>query len=88
MATKPVWPGSEESKVFVGNWKSPVAIIKRSEIKEYLDDEFWAYYECWRVHDAGLGLPFGNKWIKYPEKFIHTITLFSGEWATLKGPSK
>lgn len=83
MASKPIRKGSEDRRIFVGNWKKPIAIIKRGEIKNYIDDYFFSYYECWRIFNAGLGLPYGEKWAEYPERFVNMISIMESEWRAL-----
>lgn len=84
-ASKPVRKGSENRRLFVGNYKAPIAIIKRGDIKSYIDADFYSYYECWKVLNSGMGLPYGPGWSKYPELFVYMMTIFSSEWEALTG---
>ena len=69
--------------MFLGPVKSPIAIIRRGEIKDYLTDDVWGYYENWRVVNSGLGLPYGPGTAQYPEMYIRVISMFEGEWRAL-----
>lgn len=71
---------NKDSKVFIGHFKNPIAIIKRGEIKTYLTAEFWDYFECWRIANAGYGLPLGPGWAQYPNLFMEILTGFSEEY--------
>lgn len=65
--------------------KNPVAIIRRRDIKDYLDDEFWQRFRAWRYHNAGLGLPHGGGWMDYPVDFIEGLAVMEGEWRAMNG---
>lgn len=83
LANKPVRKGFENSRVFVGKWKSPIAIIKRHEIAGYITEDFLCYYECWKIFNAGLGLPMGEGWGQYPHIFVSIITTLESDYKIL-----
>ena len=70
-------------RIFVGKQKHPIAIIKRGEIKDYLDDDFYDYYECWKIFNSGGGYPYGDGWAYYPPLFVNILSAFQGEWRSL-----
>ena len=76
--------GREHKKIFIGSQKNPVAIIERCQVKGYLTDEFKAYYVCWQRFDAGFGLPYGEGWAQYPQKFITIMERMINAWRHIK----
>ena len=77
---KAIPKGLEEGRIFVGRQETPIAIIKRKDIQSYITPEFLGYYQSWSRFNAGLGLPWGDGWAKYPEHYIQVIQLFQNEW--------
>jgi len=70
----------QDKKIFIGKQKSPVAIITRGEIKEYLTDELVEYYGIWQKFNAGFGLPYSPNWGDYPDRFTDVLSIFNASW--------
>ena len=51
---------NSERQIVVGSPTSPVWYGPISEARSLFTDQFWAYYDCWRTFNAGLGLPWAN----------------------------
>lgn len=52
-----------EKIIFVGNYKNPLWWGKKSDVEsELLTEEFYQMLYCWRMHQAGLGLPRSGGW--------------------------
>jgi hypothetical protein len=80
MGGRPVPKNARDKKIFVGDPKKPIAFIKRSEVDGYVnDEEFRAYYHCWKRLSSGMGLPYGDGWAQYPELFNVIIEAFTRE---------
>lgn len=72
-------------RVFVGSAKAPIATIERGEIQGYVEDEeFLAYYHCWKRLSSGMGLPYGDGWSQYPELFSTIMELMTRELEGVK----
>ena len=67
-----------DSKMFVGDVKNPVAIIKRREVWDYLDDKFNQLYDIWRKYHVGMGFPNGKPWGEQSQivvEYIETLEI-------------
>ncbi len=74
-----------DSKMFVGNVESPVAIIKRKEVKDYADSTFYKLYNVWSKFHQGMGLPKLKSWAEHPMFIIDTIEMFETEFRKVGG---
>jgi hypothetical protein len=84
-AYKKIRRGSENGRIFIGDHKNPLAIIRRSEIPEYITDEFNECFTAWQFFNIGMGLPRGGGWMDYPPAFVDTLAAFEGEYRRLTG---
>jgi hypothetical protein len=75
----------ENGRIFLGDHKNPIAIIRRSEIKSFLTDEFWQSFKAWQYFNVGLGLPSGGGWMDYPPDFIESLAAMEHEYRRLQG---
>ena len=66
--------------MFIGNPENPIDIIKRSEIKDYLQYEFFAQYEVWKKYHIGFGLPLETSWANHPKFLIDIIEVLEAEF--------
>lgn len=82
-ASKSIPKGMEKGRIFVGQQKSPIAIIVRNEVQGYLTDTFWSYYQIWSRFNSGFGLPYGGGWADYPEHLITVLQSFENEWRVI-----
>jgi hypothetical protein len=64
-----------ESQIFVGHVKSKniVATIKRKEVTEYLNGDFYRAYDMWQKFKLGFGLPLPGTWAQLPKRIIDII---------------
>ena len=73
------------SKIFVGRKDNPVAIIKRCEIDDYVDDDFNGMYDLWSKFHNGFGLPYERSWSNHPKRIIDIIETFELEFKKITG---
>ena len=69
----------KEQSWFVGPKKNPYTLVKESEIKNYLDAEFYKMYRVWKMFHLGLGLPGNKSWTELPTFIIDIIEIFETE---------
>lgn len=70
-----------EQTIFVGRSDNPVAFIKRNEIKDYLDQEFFKLHQIWENYHNNMGLPiWGKSWAEHPQWMIEAIQVFEREY--------
>lgn len=64
---------SLNSMMFVGPPNDPQGTLKKSEIKDYLDDDFMSAYNVWQKWHMGFGLPMTGAWAEVPKHIIDVI---------------
>jgi hypothetical protein len=74
-----------ESTIFIGKKENPKAFIKRKEVNEYCDYQFFQMYEIWENFNLGLGLPMGLPWDKLPLHIKDIIKTFEQEYKYMRG---
>ena len=84
IAKTPVTEFNADRKIFIGKQSHPVAVIKRSEIKDYLSEELDEMYAIWSRYNSGFGLPHGGGWNDYPDRFIGILEIFINAWEEAK----
>lgn len=70
----------EEATFYIGDIKSPVAILQYKDIPGYLDEEFWSAYEIWDNTRLTKSLPISPVWGDNPKRVIDIITAFQSRY--------
>lgn len=55
--------------------KQAPRFIRKSEIPQFVDDEFWAWFAVWHKFHAGLGLPFAGGWANQGQPVVEVLEL-------------
>lgn len=69
---------------YLGDSKSPYAIMKYGDIKDYLTEEFWSQYNIWHTSRCTSSLPLDPVWGKNPQYLIDIITAFQGVYESVR----
>ena len=64
----------------VGPKKDKIAIIRRSEISDYLDDSMYRQFNIWKRYHKGMGLPMSKSWAEHPSYLINIIDILENEF--------
>ena len=73
-----------DSQFFVGRVENPVAIIKRGEVFDYLDERLLSQITLWKKWQK-FGLPFPGTWFYQPAFLVDTIELIDDTITSIRG---
>ncbi len=68
----------------VGRKGHEIAIIKRSEVMDYLTPEFDRMYQLWKMYNYKMGLPGGLSWDQQPRHIVDIIETIQDQYELLK----
>lgn len=59
---KPKGPQMGERWHVIGSGDHPILILRKKEVPDLFNSDFWYLFECWKFFHHGFGLPFGGTW--------------------------
>ena len=62
----------------------PFTMIKRSEIDDYLTEEFWRMWKIFERWEMGFGMPGGKSWDHQPVFIMDILETFKAEYDRYK----
>ena len=69
-------PGYEDRMHFIGPVRAPIWIGKKREVADLITEEFWYYFQAWRMFNVGLGLPDPGLWPDQDPTLVDVIAGF------------
>ena len=73
----------KDATFYIGDMRSPVAIMQYKDIPDYLDEEFWSAYEIWNNNRLSNGLYLSGLWGNPPQRVVDIITAFQGRYENM-----
>jgi hypothetical protein len=77
---------ARNSLTFIGKPGHHLAIVKRRQVKYFVDEWFYSAYGIWNRHHLGLGLPYGTGWAQHPPHIIEIVEGFEEAYRQITAP--
>ncbi len=82
---KPSPAEASNARIFLGPVGRPVMIIRRRQIKYFLDEYFYTAYNVWWKYHLGMGFPYSGGWGEQPTHIVEIIETMEAEYKAIYG---